>query len=73
LKQIETEWSFIDTPGTLDANVIELMQASDFVLVVLRYGQFELEFRLNRKYARQKVSRKVKTDEMDNQSKEIQV
>lgn len=43
LKKIETEWSFIDTPGTLDASVIELMQASDFVLVVLRYGQFELD------------------------------
>lgn len=43
LRQIKTEWSFIDTPGTLDANVIELMQASDFVLVVLRYGQFELD------------------------------
>jgi chromosome partitioning protein len=43
LKQIDTEWSFIDTPGTLDASVIEVMQASDFVLVVLRYGQFELD------------------------------
>ncbi|MGF1601490.1 MAG: ParA family protein [Thermosynechococcaceae cyanobacterium] len=43
LKKIETRWSFIDTPGTLDANVIEVMQASDFVLVVLRYGQFELD------------------------------
>jgi chromosome partitioning protein len=43
LKKVETEWSFIDTPGTLDASVIELMQASDFVLVVLRYGQFELD------------------------------
>lgn len=43
LKQITTKWSFIDTPGTLDASVIEVMQASDFVLVVLRYGQFELD------------------------------
>lgn len=43
LKQINTKWSFIDTPGTLDASVIEVMQASDFVLVVLRYGQFELD------------------------------
>ncbi|PZD70662.1 Iron-sulfur cluster carrier protein [Acaryochloris thomasi RCC1774] len=43
LKKINTRWNFIDTPGTLDANVIEVMQASDFVLVVLRYGQFELD------------------------------
>ncbi|HEY9825272.1 MAG TPA: ParA family protein [Stenomitos sp.] len=43
VKKLETEWNFIDTPGTLDASVIEVMQASDFVLVVLRYGQFELD------------------------------
>jgi len=38
-----TPWHFIDTPGTLDAGVIEVMKASDFILVVLRYGQFELD------------------------------
>ena len=43
LKQVNTDWNFIDTPGTLDANVIEVMRVSDFVLVVLRYGQFELD------------------------------
>lgn len=43
LQTSETEWNFIDTPGTLDAGVIEVMKASDFVLVVLRYGQFELD------------------------------
>lgn len=43
LSKVDTPWSFIDTPGTLDANIIEVMQASDFILVVLRYGQFELD------------------------------
>ncbi|MBE9176779.1 ParA family protein [Synechocystis salina LEGE 06155] len=43
LQTQKTEWNFIDTPGTLDAGVIEVMKASDFVLVVLRYGQFELD------------------------------
>lgn len=43
LQKIDTDWNFIDTPGTLDASVIEVMQASDFILVVLRYGQFELD------------------------------
>ena len=43
LAKIDTKWSFVDTPGTLDASVIEVMQASSFVLVVLRYGQFELD------------------------------
>ena len=43
LQTTNTEWNFIDTPGTLDAGVIEVMKASDFVLVVLRYGQFELD------------------------------
>jgi hypothetical protein len=33
----------------------------------------ELEFRLNRKYGRQQVSRKFKTDEMENQSKAIKI
>jgi hypothetical protein len=32
-----------------------------------------LEFRLNRKYGRQQVSRKFKTDEMENQSKAIKI
>ncbi|MGR3279407.1 ParA family protein [Acaryochloris marina NIES-2412] len=43
LKQVNSKWCFIDTPGTLDASVIEVMQTADFVLVVLRYGQFELD------------------------------
>ena len=43
LQTSDTEWNFIDTPGTLDAGVIEVMKASDFVLVVIRYGQFELD------------------------------
>lgn len=43
LQQTQTAWNFIDTPGTLDANIIEVMQAADFVLAVLRYGQFELD------------------------------
>jgi chromosome partitioning protein len=43
LRTSTAEWNFIDTPGTLDAGVIEVMKASDFVLVVLRYGQFELD------------------------------
>ena len=43
LNKLDTEWNFIDTPGALDASVIEVMQASDFILVVLRYGQFELD------------------------------
>jgi chromosome partitioning protein len=43
LQTTKTEWNFIDTPGTLDGGVIEVMKASDFVLVVLRYGQFELD------------------------------
>lgn len=43
LQTSDTQWNFIDTPGTLNAEVIEVMKASDFVLVVLRYGQFELD------------------------------
>lgn len=43
IKQTNTDWNFIDTPGTLDANIIEVIQASDFALVILRYGQFELD------------------------------
>lgn len=43
IKQTGTNWNFIDTPGTLDANIIEVIQASDFALIVLRYGQFELD------------------------------
>ncbi|MBE9194352.1 ParA family protein [Synechocystis sp. LEGE 06083] len=43
LEKATTDWNFIDTPGTLDAGIIEVMQASDFILVVLRYGQFDLD------------------------------
>jgi len=43
LEQAKTTWNFIDTPGTLDAGIIEVIQASDFVLVVLHYGQFDLD------------------------------
>ena len=43
LAKTTTEWNFIDTPGSLDASVLEVMNASDFILVVLKYGQFELD------------------------------
>jgi len=43
LEQAKTAWNFIDTPGTLNAGIIEVMEASNFVLVVLRYGQFDLD------------------------------
>lgn len=43
LEKAKTDWNFIDTPGTLDAGIIEVMQASDFILVVLHYGQFDLD------------------------------
>jgi chromosome partitioning protein len=43
LSKATTAWNFIDTPGTLDAGIIEVMEASDFILVVLRCGQFDLD------------------------------
>jgi chromosome partitioning protein len=40
---IGTDYVLIDTAGQLDADVIEVMSEADFILVVLRFSQFDLD------------------------------
>jgi chromosome partitioning protein len=43
LKNVNTKWVFIDTPGDLNTGVIDILKISDFALIILRMGQFELD------------------------------
>jgi hypothetical protein len=51
----------------VNVDVLGILQVDSIYLAL------QLEFRLNRKYGRQQVSRKFKTDEMENQSKAIKI
>jgi hypothetical protein len=62
LPSISPTW--LTSTGALDVNALR----DAFMAFWL-----QLEFRLNRKYGRQQVSRKFKTDEMENQSKAIKI
>ncbi|HEY9824093.1 MAG TPA: ParA family protein [Stenomitos sp.] len=43
LKNHKAEWCFIDTQPSAEASLIEIAQASDLCIVVLRPGQLELD------------------------------
>ncbi len=43
LKKCQTDWIFIDTQPSAEASLIEIAQAADLCIVILRPGQLELD------------------------------